>query len=101
MPKDVNPPKPKPVYEGIRWLGSTWGRSGNALTAKIGAWVATLATGVIWYLAVDSYLRDGMSAWVLGNALVGLTTGALACFYFIEAHFAARVASEQEPLQQQ
>jgi hypothetical protein len=75
-----------------------WGRSGNALPAKIGAWVSSLATGVLWYLAVDSYLRDGINTWTIGNAVVGLLTALLAIFYFIEAHFAGRVEREQKPL---
>jgi hypothetical protein len=98
MPKDRELEPPKPQYEGIRWLGSQWGRSGNAVPAKIGAWFATLVTGVVWYLAVGSYLQEGPSTWVLGNALVGVLTAVTAGFYFAEAHFAARVSREQEPL---
>ena len=101
MPKDVTPPEPKPIYEGITWLGSVWGRTGNPNPAKAGATFGAGATIIIWSIAVKAYATSGWSAWVIGNTIVGAACALATAFYYVEAHFAARVRSEQEPLPKQ
>jgi len=98
MARDRIPPPPAPVYEGIRWLGSQWGRSGNPKPAKLGGWFALLVTCIVWFIAMRAYDNAGVSVWVIGNAIVGAICALTAGFYFIEAHFAERVANEQRPL---
>lgn len=97
MAKDLTPPAPQPQYEGFRWLGSQWGRSGNAKQAKRGAWFAVIVTLALWYIAVRAYEASGVSTWVIGNAVVGAVCALAAAFYFIEAHFAQRASLEQKP----
>jgi hypothetical protein len=97
MAKDRTPPAPQAQYEGFPWLGSQWGRSGNAKPAKRSAWFAVIVTLILWYLAVRAYENGGLSTWVIGNALVGGVCALAAAFSFVEAHFAARAALEQKP----
>lgn len=97
MPKDVTPPEPRPQYEGYRWLGSQWGRSGNPKPAKRSAWFAVIVTLALWYIAIRAYENAGTSTWVIGNAIVGAVCALAAAFYFVEAHFAERASLEQKP----
>src|SRR5690554_2520432 len=78
------------VYEGIRWLGARWGRSGKPLLLQISATVFTFLAGI--QLVVALRVTDDVWPMVMSGLFAfGAVT------YWIEAHFAARVAREQKP----
>ena len=97
MPRDVTPPPATPRYDGFRWLGSQWGRSGKPTGSQVSGGL-TLAAAVFMYSVAINSAGDGSStATVVGSAVVGTGLLVASAFYFIEAHFAGRARREQEP----
>ena len=97
MPKDATPPPAQPLYEGYRWLGSQWGRSGKPTGSRVNGGLMSAVTVFMFSVAINA-ARDGSSvATVIGGAAVGTGCLIAAAFYFIEAHFAGRAMREQEP----
>ena len=78
------------IYEGIRWLGVRWGRSGKPLFPRIAAVVFTLITGMQVLVAFQT------PGEVWPKVMVGLFAF-VAFTYWADAHFCARVAREQQP----
>lgn len=83
-------PAQRMTYEGIRWLGVHWGKSGKPQIHRIAAVLFMLFAGVQLLVAT----RASVALWPL--VMSGLFALA-AITYWIEAHFAARVVREQQP----
>ena len=97
MSKDATPPPAQLQYEGFRWLGSQWGRSGKPKPSQVSGALMAVAALVIYGVAFNSS-RDGSNvASVVASAVVATGCLIAAAFYFIEAHFAERAEREQEP----
>ncbi|MFV0634009.1 DUF2510 domain-containing protein [Demequina sp.] len=91
-------PPARPRYEGIRWCGVTWGRSGRPTPPRIAGGIFAVVAAIHIFAATVTLWATTTSiiSWMLAINAVVFTLGTLA--WFIEAHFAARVAREQEPL---
>ncbi len=101
MPKDVTPPPAAPRYEGFRWLGSQWGRSGKPTPSKVSGALMLAAAIVVCIVAINAVRDDSKPGAVVLILAVGTACLIAAGFYFVEAHFAGRAAAEQEPLEQE
>jgi len=96
--KDPKPaPEPQVQYEGYRWLGSSWGRTGKPLPSKIGGLVMlTLAVGCFVFATFDVTQENVGRA--TGTTVVGVLCLLAGAFYLVESHYAKRAATEQTPL---
>jgi hypothetical protein len=97
MSKDAAPPPPAVHYEGYRWLGSQWGRSGKPTPSKVSGTLMLAAAAVVFYVAINAVRNDSPVGAVVASALVGTACVLAAVFYFVEAHFAGRARDEQQP----
>lgn len=97
MPKEVTPPPPAPQYEGYRWLGSQWGRSGRPTPSKVSGVLMLVAATVVYIVAINAVRNDSVVGAVVASLVVGTACVLAAAFYFVEAHFAGRAKREQEP----
>ena len=97
MPKDATPPPPTPQYEGFRWLGSQWGRTGNPKPSRLSAVLMLAAAIVVYTVAINAVRNDSTTGAVLASVIVGTACLLAATFYLVEGHFAARARLEQAP----
>ena len=97
MPRDVTPPLAAPRYDGFRWLGSQWGRSGKPTPSKVSGTLMLVAAIVVYIVAINGIRNDNTAAAVLLSFAVGTACLISSGFYFVEAHFAGRAVREQEP----
>ena len=91
------PPPPQVQYEGYRWLGSSWGRTGKPLPSKIGGLVMlTLAVGCFVFAIFD--VTQDNTGRATGTTVVGVLCLIAGAFFLVDAHYAKRAATEQTPL---
>ena len=79
--------------DGIRWLGATWGRGGRPQPARR-AGIAFAVGAVAQFVLAIVASASGSSVGAL-IAVTGAVTALGAVAFFIDAHFAARVARGQ------
>lgn len=94
--RSPTPPEPQQQYEGYRWLGSQWGRSGASGPPQLGAVAMGLAAFIVFGVAIRATTWD-RPLFVLLSVVIGLLCALGCAFYVIESTFAARAAREQQP----
>ena len=92
------PPPPQVQYEGYRWLGSRWGRSGRTAPALFGA-IFFLAVATLSFVQAIVALGDDNSRLAIGSTLVGVLSALAGAFYLVELHYSKRAMAEQEPVE--